>query len=42
VVVTQWYYFVAATQRKLETSKRTSAEGEHFLRWRLTWRRGEK
>src|SRR6267154_2297361 len=32
VVVTQGYYFVAATQRKLETAKRNADEGERFFK----------
>ena len=32
VVVTQAYYFVAATQRKLETAKRNADEGERFFK----------
>src|SRR6267142_1184800 len=32
VTVTQGYYFVAATQRKLETAKRNADEGERFFK----------
>ena len=32
VVVTQGYYFVAATQRKLETAKRNADEGKRFFK----------
>ena len=32
VVVTQGYYFVAATQRKLETAKRNADEGARFFK----------
>jgi outer membrane protein TolC len=32
VTVTQGYYFVAATQRKLETAKRNAEEGERFFK----------
>ena len=32
VTVTQAYYFVAATQRKLETAKRNADEGERFFK----------
>jgi len=42
VVVTQGYYFVAATQRKLETAKRNADEGERFFKVAQDLEAGEK